>query len=110
MRGIQKKTLVKVNMDELNTMEVVEGGLGNHSRRKGVTAMVESGYIVSPPIASICICTGWVMVGVKDNYLFRECTGDQYGRRCVFGFNQLENTFAVSPAFFVTLNIARLGR
>ena len=38
--------------------------------------MIESGCTVFPPIVLISIRTGWVMGGVKDKYLFMECTGD----------------------------------
>ena len=36
-------TLVKDNMDELNTMGVGAEGIGTHSFRKGVATMVTSG-------------------------------------------------------------------
>ena len=42
--------LVKDNMNELNIMGVVEGGLGTHSCRKGVASMVAEGCTVYPPI------------------------------------------------------------
>ena len=36
-------TIVKGNMDELNTMGIGEGGIGTHYYRKGVAIMVSAG-------------------------------------------------------------------
>ena len=50
------------------------------------------------------------MGGVKDKYLFRECTGDQYVDRCACGLNQLEQIFAVSPDYFYYSKYDDLGQ
>ena len=40
------------------------------------------------------------MVGVKDNYLFRECAGYQSIGRCTCGSKQMEQTFTVPTTYF----------
>ena len=75
-----------------------------------MATMVAIGYTVFPPIVLVCICTGWLMGGVKDKYLFRECTGDQYVDRCACGLNHLEQIFAVSPDYFYYSKYDDLGQ
>ena len=48
---------------------------------------------VSHTIVLVCIKNVWMMVGVKDKYLFRDCAEDQFFGWCACGLNQLENTF-----------------
>ena len=86
--------------DELMCMGYSEGELGTHSCRKGVATMVACGCTVSPPIASLCIRAGWVMGGVKDKYIFREGSGDQYVGRCESCLDQLTKEFSTSPPYF----------
>ena len=50
--------------------------------------MVSAGCKVLPPIVLICIRAGWVMGGVKDQYLKYKAAGDQYVGRCVVGLDQ----------------------
>ena len=54
------------------------GDLGSHYCNKGVAVMVTAGCTVYPPIVALCIREGWFLSGVKDKYLFREKSGDQY--------------------------------
>ena len=74
--------------------------LGTHSCRKGVATMVAAGCTVSPPIVSVCVSTGWVMGGVKDNYLKRESAGGQHVGRCASCLPILSMDFSVSPPYF----------
>ena len=56
--------------------------LGTQSCHNGVATMVAAGCTLSPLIVSICVRAGWLMGGVKDNYLNREGAGDQHDGRC----------------------------
>ena len=83
-------SLIKCNLEHLNTLGVEEGNIGIHSSRKVVATMVAAGCTVTPPIVSICIRSGWVMGGVKGKYLKSESSGDQYVGRCASGLEQLK--------------------
>ena len=52
-------TLVNDNMNEMNTMGVVEGYIGMNSCRKGVSIMFAAGFSVSPPIVSNSFALDW---------------------------------------------------
>ena len=82
--------LVKQLDMQLKILGFEAGNIGYHSCRKGVATMVASGCTVYPPIAIIYIQVGWVLVGVKDKYLFREKAGDQYVGHCAICLEQLK--------------------
>ena len=63
--------------------------------------MVAGGCTLSPHIVSICVKVGCAMGGVKDTYLKRANTGDQYVGRCTSCLDQLDKSFAVSPPYYV---------
>ena len=74
--------LVK-NLDmQLKILVVEAGDLGSYSCRKGVATTVSEWCKGYPPIVAICILAGWVLGGLKDKYLFREKSGNQYAGRC----------------------------
>ena len=82
--------LIKDNLEHLKTLGIQAGDIGMYSCRKGVANMVAAGFTMSPPIVLVCIRAGWVVGGVKEKYLRRESTGDQYVGRCASGLEQLE--------------------
>ena len=96
--GIFKKAFTVLEL-ELNRLGYELGDLGTHSNRKGVATMIAGGCTVSPPIAPLCICAGWVLAGVKDKYIFRESAGDQYVGRCASCLDQLSKDFAIPPPY-----------
>jgi hypothetical protein len=73
---------------------------GSHSLRKGAVTHTSSGITSSPPIASICIRTGWAMPGVMNRYIKYESAGDQYVGRSVSGRNRMSTRFAESIPYF----------
>ena len=74
--------LIKNILEHLKTLVIEEDNIGQHSCIKGVAAMVDTGCTLSPPIVSIYIRAGWVVGGVRENYLKRKSPGDQYVWRC----------------------------
>ena len=84
----------------LRQLGVKPGDLGTQSVQKGVAAMVDMGFTVSPPIFSLCLQVRWIMGGVKDKYLFYEAAGYHYVGRCATTSNRLKKEFAVSPPYF----------
>ena len=92
--------LVKQLDTQLKRLGFEAGDLGSHSYHKGVATMVASGCTVSPPIFALCIQAGWFLGGVKDKYLFREKSGDQYIGCCASCLDQLKKEFAVYPPYF----------
>ena len=82
--------LVKKLDTQLKKLGFEERYIKYHSCCKGVATMVASGCTVYPPIAIIYIQVGWVLVGVKDKYLFREKAGDQYVGHCAICLEQLK--------------------
>ena len=44
--------------------------------------MVATGCTIHPPIVAMCTRVGWVLGRVKDEYLFRDKSVDQYAGRC----------------------------
>ena len=50
------------------------------------------------------------MIVVKDNYLFRECSGDQYVGQFTCVLNQMEQIFEVSPYYFDYSEYYDLGK
>lgn len=97
--------LLKATEEELKNMGVEPGDLDTYLCRKGVVTMVVVGCTVSSPIISIYVRVGWSMGGVKDKYLKRENTGDQYIWRYESCLDQLDKTFAVSPPHFDYSNL-----
>ena len=67
--------------------------------------MVYVGCTVSPPIVSIFIRSGWVMVGLKDNYLDSESSGDQYAGRHISELDQLEKRLLLHPHTLIYLQL-----
>ena len=102
--------LVKDTMNEMKTIGVGEGGLGAHFCRKGVATMVTSVCTVYPSIVLVCARTEWVMGGVKDKYLSRECEGDQYIGRWSCVLNHMDQNFSVSPDYFDYSEYEKLGQ
>ena len=74
--------------------------LGTNSCRKGVVTMVAAGCTLSPPIVSICMSAGWVLGGVKGNYLKIESAGYHNVGRCASCLPILSMDFTVSPPYF----------
>ena len=95
--------LIKDNLEHLKTLGVKEVNLGTNSFRDLVSTMVAAGYTVSPPIVLVCIRAGWVMVGVKDNYLKRKSSRDKYVGRCASGLDHLEKRLLLHPHTLVSL-------
>ena len=63
--------------------------------------MVAEGCTVYTPIfAHMYLGRRLVLGGVKDKYLFKEISGDQYARRCISFLDQLKNKFAVYLPYF----------
>ena len=76
------------------------GDLGSHSCCKRVATMVATGCTLYPPIVVLFIWAGWVFGGVKDNYLFRDRSGDKYAGRCASCLDQLKKGFCSFPTTF----------
>ena len=68
--------LVKQLDTQLKRLVFEAGDLGYYSCHKGMATMVAAGCTVSPPIVALCIRAGWILGGVKDQYLFRDKAGD----------------------------------
>ena len=49
--------VIEQNDDEFMSVGVKKNMLGSHSCRKGAITLVATGCTVSPPMASICLCT-----------------------------------------------------
>ena len=93
------KLLLK-HEDTITGMGVRICELGTHSCCKVVATILDAGCNVSPPIVSICVRLGWVMVGVKYKYLNIESAGYQHVGRCASCLPILSIDFAVSPPYF----------
>ena len=106
----QFSTLVQSLEQELQKFGYTPEDLGLHSCRKGVATFIAAGCTVSLPIIFLCISAGWVMGGMKDNYIFHEKAGDQYVGRCASLLNQLTKEFAVSPPYFDHSNMSDIDR
>ena len=101
MIGILKFSKLLLNQEDAVTgIGVKICDLGTHSCRDGVATMVATGCTVSPPIVSICVRVGWVMVGVKDKYPKIESGGYQHVGRFASFLPILSMYFAVSPPYF----------
>ena len=87
------KTVKQLDM-QLKRLGFEAGDIGSHSCHKGVATMVAAGCTVYPPIVALCIQVGWVLGEVKDKYLFRDGSGDQYGGRYASCLDQLKKEFA----------------
>ena len=73
--------------------------LGSHSARKGVAILAGCGCTFSPPVASICLRTGWSIGLVREQYLYYDKAGDQFVGTIVCGLSPLSIEFAVAPHF-----------
>ena len=71
--------------------------LGSQSARKGAAILAACGCTVSPPMAYICLRSGWSTGLLKERYLFYEKAGDQFVGRIVCGLSPLSIEFATSP-------------
>ena len=87
------KTVKQLDM-QLKRLGFEAGDIGSHSCRKGVATMVAAGCTVYLPIVALCIQAGWVLGGVKDKYLFRDRSSDQYVGRCDSCLDQLKKEFS----------------
>ena len=76
---------------------IEDGDLGTHLCRKGVALIAASCCTFSPPIASMCVRTYWVMGWFKDSYIQRESDSKQYVGRCATGLDHLNKLFDISP-------------
>jgi hypothetical protein len=77
--------------------------IGTHSIRKGSSTYVCSGSTDSPPIAAVCLRTGWALGGVLDRYIRYESAGDQYVGRVASGLPN-DARFSVLPPYFKEVN------
>ena len=83
--------LVKQLDTQLKRPVFEAGDIGYQSYRKGVATMGAAGCTVHPPIVALCILMGWVLGLVKDKYLFKDKSVDQYSGRCASCLDQLKN-------------------
>ena len=97
--GILHKVL-KNNEEDIMDEGFNVSTLGTHSVWKGSETLCSSGCTVSPPMESMCLCTGWSMGGVKDRYFHYDKAGDQFVGRTVTGISNGSEEFYLSPVFW----------
>lgn len=67
---------------------------------KGAVTHVACGILLSSPIASICICAHWKMLGVMNRYIKYEAAGKNYVGRYISEHSRLGKGFADSLHYF----------
>ena len=67
-------------------------------------------YSDPPLIVVLCIQEGWVLVGVKDTYLFKEKASDLYVGCCARCLDQLKKGFAVSQPYFDFIGLYKIEK
>ena len=100
--------LVKILDIQLKIIIFEAGYLGSHSCCKGVATMVSAGCTVYPPISVIFIWAGCILGGVKNKYLYRENTGDQYFGCCFSYLDQLKIHFQFPHHILILQNYVEL--
>ena len=101
-------TLMKENEHKLKLLSIQMGDLSTPPCRKVVANMVSDGYNLLPPLISVLIWAGWVMVGFKDEYLKYEASGYQYAGCCASGLDQMSKYFSLSPPHFEYTNLGEI--
>ena len=70
--------VLKYHSDESILLNVNMSEHGSHSTQKVAFILCASGFTVTPPITSICLCAVFLMENMKIRYLSHEVAGDKF--------------------------------